>query len=48
VKTHFAKVAVLIRAGEKIALMKGAGLNTTKAEALLLAYRKAIEVATAL
>jgi hypothetical protein len=37
----------LIRAQEKkIASMKGAGLNTSGAEALLLAYRTAIELAT--
>ena len=37
----------LIRAQEKkIALMKAAELNTSEAEALLLAYRTAIELAT--
>jgi hypothetical protein len=37
----------LIRAQEKkIASMKAAGLNTSDAEGLLLAYRTAIELAT--
>jgi hypothetical protein len=36
-----------IRAQEnKIASLKGAGLNTTKAQALLLAHRTAIDLAT--
>jgi len=41
------EAAGLIRAQEnKIASMRRAGLNTSEAEALLLAYRKAIELAT--